>query len=203
MSQPDVLRGYAVDAAQLIPRFERLRTTDVLAPVKALLPIQPARVLEIGAGTGRDAAWLAGRGHTIVAVEPVRELRDAGMALHPSERITWVDDRLPALDRLAESSSFDLILVIAVWQHLHPSEHRQAIQTLASRLSWDGRLIISLRRGPGSVTRPCFPADPDSIIGYAEGVALRLRMRRSTGSVQQENRDAGVTWTWLCFERAS
>ena len=202
VSQPDVLRGYAADAAELIPRFEALRTPEVLAPVEALLPVQPCRVLDIGAGTGRDAAWLAGRGHNVVAVEPVRELREAGMALHRSERIRWVDDRLPTLDRLPEPSLYDLILAVAVWQHLPASEHRQAIETLAGRLSSAGRLIISLRHGPGAPKRPCFPAGPDRIVSYAEDAAMRLRMRRSAGSVQQKNRDAGVTWTWLCFERA-
>jgi SAM-dependent methyltransferase len=202
MSQPDVLRGYAVDAATLISKFEALRTSEVLAPVAALLPSRPCRVLEIGAGTGRDAAWLAARGHSVVAVEPVKELRDGGMALHPSDRIRWVDDRLPSLGRLREPSLYDLILVVAVWQHLPASQHRQAIETLARRLSSEGRLIISLRHGPGSLMRPCFPAEPDLIVRYAEDAALRVRMRRSAGSVQQKNRDAGVTWTWLCFERA-
>jgi hypothetical protein len=63
-------------------------------------------------------------------------------------------------------------------------------------------LIISVRHGPGSSTRPCFPADPDRIVGYAEDTRMRLRMRRTAGSLQQGNRDLGVIWTWLCFERS-
>ncbi|HYJ51710.1 MAG TPA: methyltransferase domain-containing protein [Allosphingosinicella sp.] len=92
MDKPDILQGYAANAAELIPRFDALSTRDVLAPVAALLPARPSRVLDIGAGTGRDAAWLADQGHHVVAVEPVEELREAGMALHPSERIAWVKD---------------------------------------------------------------------------------------------------------------
>ena len=202
MVRPDVLRGYAQDAAELIPRFEALRTPEVLAPVEGLLPVERSRILDIGAGTGRDAAWLAARGHDVDAVEPVKELREAGMAFHPSDRIRWVDDRLPALDRLRERPPYNLILVVGVWQHLLVTEHRPAIETLAGRLASGGRLIISLRQGPGAPSRPCFAADPDRIVGYAEEAAMRLRMRCTAGSLQKQNRDRGVTWTWLCFEPA-
>jgi SAM-dependent methyltransferase len=203
MIQPDVLRGYAEDSGDLIPAFEALRTTDVLAPVEAMLPSRPSRVLEVGAGTGRDASWLAERGHTVVAVEPVRELREAGIALHPTNKIRWVDDRLPDLSTLRhEASEYDLILVVAVWQHLPPDEHERAIITLGGKLTSDGCLVISLRHGPGSPTRPCFPADTDRVVSFAEDAGLRLRMRRSTASVQHRNRDRGVTWTWLCFSRS-
>jgi SAM-dependent methyltransferase len=202
MSKPDVLQGYAAEAAALIPRFEELRTRDVLAPVAALLPARPSRVLDIGAGTGRDAAWFADRGHHVVAVEPVDAFRQAGMALHPSERIAWVKDTLPALARLrSDPRGYDLVLVIAVWQHLPRQEHRHAIGALADKVAPRGRLILSLRHGPGSASRPCHPADAERIVAYAKDAGLELRLRRSAASVQQRNRDLGVTWTWLCFER--
>jgi hypothetical protein len=49
--------------------------------------------------------------------------------------------------------------------------------------------------------RPCFPANVDEMIGCGEGAGLKLLMREEAGSLQQENRDAGVQWTWLCMER--
>ena len=202
MVQPDVLRGYGQDAAELIPKFEALRTLEVLGPVDALLPVKRSRILDIGAGTGRDAAWFASQGHNVEAVEPVKELREAGMALHPSDRIRWSDDRLPSLDRIRDRPPFDLILVVGVWQHLPGAEHRRAIETLACKLASSGRLIISLRHGPGSPSRPCFAADPDQIVIYAQDAGMRLRMRCAARSLQQENRDRGVTWTWLCFGSA-
>ena len=201
MSKPDILRGYAFDAAELIPQFEAIRTEEVLAPVAAMLPDSPSRILEIGAGTGRDAAWLAERGHRVVAVEPVDELREAGMALHLSERIEWVKDRLPALEGLAGATAYDLVLVLAVWQHLLPADHGDAVETLAGTLAFGGRLILSLRHGPGSPLRPCYCASPEEIVGFAEDAGLRLLMRRAAKSIQQRNRHRGVTWTWLCFER--
>lgn len=192
MSQPDILRGYAVEAAELIPEFEAIRTLDVLAPMAAMLPSEPSRVLEIGAGTGRDAAWLVEQSHNVIAVEPVDELREAGMALHPSDKIQWVKDWLPTLHQIRyDSSGFNLILVVAVWQHLLPQDHRQAIRTLAGKVASEGCLIMSLRHGPGSTSRICYPADPDGIIRYAEDAGMRLLMRSSAKSVQQKNRDRG------------
>src|SRR3712207_2081237 len=119
MNPPDILDGYAAEAADLIPRFEALATDEVLAPVADLLPTRPSSILDVGAGTGRDAAWLAKRGHHVTAVEPVDALRHAGMALHPSKRIEWVNDRLPSLNSLRpRADRFNLILAVGVWQHL-------------------------------------------------------------------------------------
>jgi SAM-dependent methyltransferase len=202
IGEQNIFDGYAVDAPGLIPRFEAIASADVLAPVIDLLPARPCHILDIGAGTGRDAAWLAGRGHRITAVEPVDALRRAGTALHPSPDISWIDDRLPALaDVRRRDEKYGLILLVAVWQHLRPEQHAQAISTLAALAAPDGRLILSLRHGPGSPARPCFPARPERIVAAAERAGLSLVRRRTAPSVQQKNREAGVTWTWLCFDR--
>jgi len=196
------LNGYAADAEELIPRFEALSTEEVLAPVLDCLPAKPSQILEIGAGTGRDAAWLAKRGHRVVAVEPVRALREAGMKLHPCANISWVEDQLPELTEVRGcGETYDLILSIAVWQHVRAQHHEEAICGLAALLDAQGRLIFSLRHGPGSPTRPWFPADPEEIARTGERAGMRLILHREAASVQQKNRDAGVTWTWLCFER--
>ena len=203
-AEQGVIDGYAADAPALIPRFEALSSEAVLAPAMALLPTEPCRVLEVGAGTGRDAAWLASRGHRVVAVEPVAALREAGMALHPSPNITWMDDRLPDLAEVRRrGEAYDLILAIAVWQHLRPEHHARAIASLAALTAAKGRLILSLREGPGAPTRPCFPACPAEINSAAKASGLTPILHRRTPSIQQANRDAGVTWCWLGFERGS
>jgi len=200
MHDPQVLRGYAADAEDLIPRFEALSSEEVLAPVLDLLPVRPSLILEVGAGTGRDAAWLAVQGHEVVAAEPVEELRRAGMALHPVPGLSWIEDRLPDLPMLLRGGqSYGLILIVAVWQHLRPEHHRATIESLAELMAPGGRLIFSLRHGPGSPTRPCYPASPEQLIQIAQGERLRLIARRESQSIQQRNRDQGVTWTWLCL----
>ena len=202
MTERAIRDGYTADAAELIPRFEALRPEEVLAPVLDLLPKAPSSVLEVGAGTGRDAAWLAARGHQVVAVEPVEALRHAGMALHRCPNITWLDDHLPALEETRRRGErYEFVLAVAVWQHLRPDDQAAAIATVAGLTAAKGRLILSLRHGSGSPARPCFPCDLERIISAAEHAGLRLILRRHTPSVQQKNRQAGVTWTWLGFER--
>jgi hypothetical protein len=57
----------------------------------------PGVVVDIGAGTGRDAAWLASLGHDFLTIEPFAAVRSQGGRLHPDPRIRWLDDRLPSL----------------------------------------------------------------------------------------------------------
>jgi len=83
--------GYAEQAAELVEQYESVPFVEKHQAVLHLLPTRPCHVLDIGAGTGADASWFAGEGHSVVAVEPTGEFRQAGMALHPSPLIEWVD----------------------------------------------------------------------------------------------------------------
>ena len=114
--------------AAVCAAVESISFVDVHRPVLHLIPTTPGLVLDLGAGTGRDAAALASIGHSVIAVEPVSELRTIGITLHPSPRIEWIDDNLPLLTKLGErAGSFDLTMLTAVWMHLDPPERRLAI----------------------------------------------------------------------------
>jgi protein-L-isoaspartate O-methyltransferase len=99
-------QGYAEQAAKLIARYESVSPEEVHEEVLHLIPTGSCRVLDVGAGSGRDAAWLAAKGHAVVAVEPTAEMREAGIRLHPSARVEWVDDSLPDLAMLSGREPF-------------------------------------------------------------------------------------------------
>jgi SAM-dependent methyltransferase len=146
MDRTNVLEDYARDAPQLIQSFEALSSADVYAHVAHLLPGQPARFVDVGAGTGRDAAWFAKLGHSVLAVEPTEALRAAGMKLHPSARIDWLSDTLPELERtLARGEVFDRVIVCAVWHYLSAGERARAMPNLVRLLAPDGLMIMVLR----------------------------------------------------------
>lgn len=66
------------DAAALAVQYESIRFADVQREVLHLFPAPPARVLDIGAGTRRDAAALAQLGYAVVAVDALE--REEAMA---------------------------------------------------------------------------------------------------------------------------
>jgi hypothetical protein len=81
-------------------------------------------------------------------------MRDEGQRLHPSAGIRWVDDSLPALDKVYRLGlSFDFILLSAVWMHVAPADRRRAFRKLIALLKPGGRLAITLRQGPAEPER--------------------------------------------------
>ena len=155
-----VISGYSEDASYLISSFESISSPELLSHVLKFIPDSKCRILEIGAGTGRDAAWLASKGHDVLAVEPVSEFREAGKSLHPSSQIEWIDDSLPSLSQLLQlNENYELVLLISVWQHVPKEDKLVSLKNLRSILNKDARLIISVRNGPGSIKRKCYPTN--------------------------------------------
>ena len=84
---PDAIRWYDQNVSDVSRRYESVAAETVHGWLVDLLPNAPALVLDIGAGTGRDAAWLASRGLEVVAVEPSGAMRAEAQRLHPSRSI--------------------------------------------------------------------------------------------------------------------
>ena len=106
---------YETRAAALAASYEALDPARVHGWLAGLLPAARALVLDVGAGSGRDAAWLASSGHDVVAAEPSPAMRAEAIRRYPEAGIRWIADRLPALTAtLRLGLAFDLILVSAV-----------------------------------------------------------------------------------------
>lgn len=195
-------RGYAEQADELVAKYEAIDFSTAHQAALPVLPAAPASVIDIGAGTGRDAAWLAERGYGVVAVEPTEALRSRAIALHPSPAIEWIDDRLPALDRVvAQRRTFDLVMLTAVWMHLDAEERRLAMTRIAVLLAPRGLLVMTLRHGPVPSGRIMFAVSAEETIALAQEHGLDVALNVHAESSQAANRDAGVSWTQLAFRR--
>ena len=193
--------GYAQEAPDLLKAYEKIAVEDVHNPVLHLIPTTPSRLLDIGAGTGRDAARFAELGHRVVAVEPVDELRQGAMALHPSKNIEWIADSLPDLPVVeARGETFDVVLLTAVWMHLDERQRSQAMPIVASLVQAGGVLIMSLRHGPIPKGRRMFDVSAEETIALAKAERLSCVVNTLTGSVQAGKDD--VTWTRVAFRKA-
>src|SRR5258708_28087585 len=112
--------GYADEAAALIVHYESIAFADVHRNVMHLIPATASDVLDIGSGTGRDAAGFAAMGHRVVAVEPTAALRSRAATLHTASHITWLDDSLPDLAPVAAPpQTFDVVMLTPGLVHPH------------------------------------------------------------------------------------
>lgn len=201
--QQCVIDGYIDDSNFLIQSFEAVSSPDLLSHVLNFIPSSNCRVIEIGAGTGRDAAWLALKGLNVSAVEPMADFREAGKSLHPSPLIEWFDDSLPSLSQIIQQNkTYELALLISVWQHVPKADKLASLTNLHSILEQNGKLIISVRNGPGSINRKCYPTSAKETIVIALQCGFKLIFSYKALSVQESNKKSHVTWTWLVFEIA-
>ncbi|GHF83395.1 hypothetical protein GCM10018790_71310 [Kitasatospora xanthocidica] len=191
--------GYGEAAEQLAVQYESVSFAEVHGELLHHYPAPPAAVLDIGAGTGRDAAALAALGHRVVAAEPTPELRAHGERLHAGTGIRWLPDALPGLPGLlAEGERYDLVLLTAVWMHLTPAERPPAMDALATLLAPGGRLALTLRHGPVPPGRRMFDLPPEHTVDLATDRGLRLLHRTTRGDLHGRG---AVHWTELVFER--
>jgi SAM-dependent methyltransferase len=186
-------------------QYNALKPEDVHQSWRNYWPAADALVLDIGAGSGRDALWLAQQSCEVFAVEPAKALRELGQELTAAvcatdpktKAVHWLDDRLPELKTVLQLGlKFDLILVSAVWMHLTPAEQERSFRKLSNLLKASGRLVISLRHGDFNDGRTAYPVSVHSIDQLCVQQALELSFQQQgTDAMGREN----VQWqTVVC-----
>ena len=159
---------------------------------------EPGFACDIGAGSGRDANWLAEQGWEVVAVEPSAMRDKAAAEAHP--RVTWLNDALPSLNALrALGRRFDLILLSAVWMHVAPKDRERAFRILSELLNPSGLLVITLRKGTDeheNAVRGFHSTSAEELIGYANQRAVAFKSRTNADDLVRSH----VRWEALVFE---
>ncbi len=195
-NEPDPFTVHEAGATWLAASYEAVDPDRMWSSLEDLIPTGPGKlVLDIGAGSGRDAAWLAARGLEVVAAEPSSAMRSVGQSLHPAPR--WVDDRLPDLTVVHRLGlAFDLILLSAVWMHIAPTHRPRAFRKMITLLKPGGVLIMTLREGQDDLGRIMHPVSLGEIEALARDHGLTV-----VRQFQEADRlgRPGVLWTSLCL----
>jgi SAM-dependent methyltransferase len=196
-----VLDEYAAaTTGSFVERSEAVSSETLLGPFLDMFPPPPARIVDIAAGTGRDAAWLSQQGYDVTAVEPVAALREVGMNLHATDRIDWCDGTLPDL-AISPACGFDVTLLSAVWQHLDDRDRARSMPNIADLTVAGGLILISLRQGPSVLSQTLHEASVPATVDLASANGLRMEREVRIESMQAADRAAGIHWTWLAFRR--
>ncbi|MPZ33512.1 MAG: methyltransferase domain-containing protein [Rhodospirillales bacterium] len=195
--RPSGTEGYGETAGERVKQYESLAFADVHRHMLHLFPMTPSRVIDIGAGTGRDAAAFAGLGHTVTAVEPTPELLAEARQLHQQPAITWIDDSLPDLDRVhALGERYDVVMLTAVWMHLDQAQRERAMARVAPLVRPGGLMALTLRHGPVPAGRRMFEVSAQETCELARRHSLAT-IHESKGSALLGG--AAVWWDRLAF----
>lgn len=171
---PSTSSFYQQNAQQLSEQYNSVSFETAHASWKPYWPLEGERVLDVGAGSGRDALWMAEEGAEVTALEPSAAMLEQGRAL-TGDKVSWLRDELPAL-KAAENLGmrFDVILLSAVWMHIAPTNRQRAFRKLSNLLAPNGRLIITLRHGEFSDGRIGYPVSLDELRQLAKQTALKV-----------------------------
>ena len=167
-----------------------------------------ARILDLGAGAGRDAkyfaqlAWQTDKNVQILAVEPSAKLLDIGQQTTRGLNVKWLDDSLPALNKVCKQEvSFDLILISAVWMHIAVSDRARSIRKLANLLKPGAKLVITLRHTQDSEEleqRKMHRVCAEELKQLATDVGLSVLL--STDKEPDRLGRAGVSWQTVVLQ---
>ncbi|MEJ6080354.1 methyltransferase domain-containing protein [Vibrio sp. 1-Bac 57] len=156
--------------------FEQVHQSwlNYLTPV---LNKKDARILDLGAGAGRDSKYMAEQGASnnvsITAIEPALTLAHLGKQQTQCLNVRWLQDSLPDLNAVTKQEvSFDLILLSAVWMHIPDSQRSRSLRKLANLLKPGGKLVISLRHGPSGDERNMFDVCSDRLLQRSKKFGL-------------------------------
>jgi SAM-dependent methyltransferase len=187
---------YSANANTLCEQYDQLEPQQVHGSWSDHLPQNQGIALDLGAGSGRDANWLAQKGWDVVAVEPCDEMLQLARTKHPHPAIQWLNDSLPELKTLRRlDHRFNLILVSAVWMHLPPKDRERAFRIVSELLAPAGVLVITLRHGPDD-GRGFFDVPPEELLEQARRRALGLLVQSHVPDLNRKQ----LSWTTVALQ---
>lgn len=197
MLEKDTYDYYSGNAQAFLDLYDKASPEEVHKDWLHLLPETKAFILDVGAGSGRDAHWFALRGHEVTAVEPVTELRLKAQQKHPHPAIQWIDDSLPGLKDIYKlDQKFDIILVSAVWNHVHPNERERAFRKLVNLLKPGGKLIVTIRHGLATDKRIFHESTAQELHALARKFMIQVILERDS---QDGLGRPGIYWSAMVF----
>ncbi|MDY0009400.1 MAG: class I SAM-dependent methyltransferase [Bdellovibrionales bacterium] len=131
-------------AEELAQQYNALDRAKVHADLLELLPEGRAlKVLDIGAGSGADAAMLADRGYEVTAAEPAAVLRALGEEAFKNKKINWNSEVLPEMGPKTDAAgAFDVVTSVGVFQYIDEKNRPKSLSKMFSMVAAGGYVEI-------------------------------------------------------------
>jgi 2-polyprenyl-3-methyl-5-hydroxy-6-metoxy-1,4-benzoquinol methylase len=141
-----------------------------------LFDLPAGRALDLGAGEGRNAMWLANHGWEVTAVDFSAVAIDKARAIAESRdlSVNWVVADIS--DYVPDAGSFDLVALVYI--HLQPAVHDHVLRGAATALAPGGTLLVighdrtNIAEGVGGPQDPSVLFTPDEVVADLEGLEV-------------------------------
>jgi SAM-dependent methyltransferase len=153
--------------------------------------LPPGRALDLGAGEGRNAVWLAERAWRVTAVDFSSAALDKGRRLARARGVAvdWILEDLR--EYRPEPAAYDLVLV--AYLQLLPPERAAVLHGAVAALAPGGTLLVvghdlaNLAEGVGGPQDPAVLYTPESIVAELDGLTVHQagRVRRPVGDAAE------------------
>ncbi|WP_316862742.1 class I SAM-dependent methyltransferase [uncultured Cohaesibacter sp.] len=193
-------KGYEEEAENLTLRYDTYDVATIYQWFTESLRKPPAKMLDIGAGSGRDALYFSSLGYDVTAVEPTDAFLKIAKAKEGAEKVLWIEDALPALEQLDEDV-FDVVTMIAVYMHFDELERKLVMLRVASLMNKGAHLAMTVRHGKTPEGRCMYEISDEEVIDAATASGLKCVYQAVVDSHQDVNRARGVKWSRLLFEK--
>lgn len=141
----------------------------------------PGRALDVAAGEGRNAVWLALQGWQVTAVDFSEVGLDKARQLAARAGVTVQLVCADAIDPIG--GTFDLVVIL--YLHLRPEERRRGYRNAAAAVARGGTLLVvghdtaNLTHGIGGPQDPGLLFTADDVVADLDGRGLVVRRAES------------------------
>lgn len=167
-----------------------------------LAELTPGRALDLAAGEGRNAIWLARRGWSVTASDFSQVALDKGARLAGDTLVDWVCADATAWD---EPAAYDLVLL--AYLQLPAPERRSAVRAGFASVRPGGTFFLvahdstNLAEGVGGPQDPAVLMTADDVLGDLAGSAYDVVRAERVPRTVDDGHGGGSGTAWDCLVR--
>ena len=170
-----------------------------------LADLPPGTAVDLAAGEGRNAIWLASRGWSATAVDFSQVALDEGVRLADGLDVTWV-----RADATTWQPPAPVDLVVMAYFQVPSEDRRRAVRGAVTMLAPGGTLLLvahdstNLAEGTGGPQDPAVLMSAEDVLADLEGIEVEVvRAERVAREVSAADEHGGTErrTAWDCLVR--